>query len=97
MISIGLAIWDYWSRAYAAPLAIGAYVDGLTSHPVYGTSAQIGDALTGNVSGLQGGEVVIHRWYDDGLIAGAPLPTYTPLPSQDLQFIRYAPTVDGVA
>ncbi|WP_375227488.1 hypothetical protein [Roseobacter sp. S98] len=76
--------------------AVGASVTGLTNNPTHGLTAQIGVALTGAISGLSGGEVIVHRWTADGTaISGASTANYTPVAGDDLKALRYAPLVDG--
>lgn len=71
-------------------------VNGLTDNPTHGLIAQIGRPLTGTLSTLTGGEVVVHRWtLNDVLISGANTDSYTPVADNDLGALRYAPTVNG--
>lgn len=75
-----------------------ATVAGLTNNPTFGPTAQISVTLTGSISGLTGGETIVHRWLLGGVpIAGADGDTYSPIVAQDTQSLRYSPTVDGEA
>ncbi len=81
---------------------ISAAISGLTDNPTYGLTAQALTSLNGELSGLVGGETVVHRWtLNDVPIAGENGPSYF-VPSvnspdvNDLDVLRYAPTVDGV-
>lgn len=72
-------------------------ITGLFSNPTHGLSGQIGDLLTGVLSGLVGGETIVHRWtLDDVVISGATGQTYRPIVADELGVVRYVPLVDGV-
>ena len=78
-----------------APAVYAAGVTGLIDNPTYGQTAQIGSVLTGNVTGLRGGETLQHRWRANGtLIPGATASSYTPDAAEDLQLLQYSPLVD---
>lgn len=82
--------------AAAAAIVYSASLSGLTDNATHGLTAQIGTALMGTISPLQGSEDIVHRWRLDGaLIGGADTASYTPLAGQNLQNLRYAPAVNG--
>ena len=72
-----------------------APIEGLTSRP----AAESGTTLTGTITGLQGGETIVHRWRANGTaITGADGPSFTPeigVNVADLDTLTYNPTVDG--
>ena len=72
-----------------------ASIEGLTSRP----AAESGTTLTGTITGLQGGETIVHRWRANGTaITGADGPSFTPeigVNVADLDTLTYNPTVDG--
>ncbi|WP_300009638.1 hypothetical protein [uncultured Roseobacter sp.] len=94
---IGVSVGIDATGGIAIGEAVFATIEGLTNNPTHGPTPQIETVLTGVLNGLQGGEVVVHRWRVNGvLIGGANAVTYTPIAGQNLQSLRYAPTVDGV-
>ena len=79
--------------------ALAASISGLTVNVTHGETAQNGVEVTGILTGLVGGETVVHRWFADGVqIGGATAATFTPnigTNVADLDALTYRPTVDG--
>ncbi len=77
-------------------IVYGASITGLVDNPTHGLTAEIGSALTGQITPLTGSETVVHRWRLEGtLIAGAVAATYTPAAGEDLGQVQYTPLVNG--
>ncbi len=83
-----------------APPVYTPVIAGFVINPEFGETAQNGETLTGSVSGLAGGEAVVHAWLADGNpIPGATAPTFTPqigINIVDGVPLVYAPTINGV-
>lgn len=94
----GGSVFGSFSFDLRPPTVLTAEIAGLENSVSQGDYAQIGMTLTGQISGLLGDEIILHRWQDSGgVIAGADSPSYTPMSDQDLETLRYVPLVNGDA